>query len=200
MNPRILHVSFAILAASTCAHTKQLPLSDPQASDVAVYRAVLDSMFVQPGKNRITQLVIRDSTTVWRLETLVGDVSDALHKLPGVDNAAERDFEARNHEAHPLRALERLGLTTRVTLVPDQALSSLPRGNPENYWSEFYKRYPGSAGHTALSAIGYNASADVAILIVTHGCGSLCGSGDVVALRRTDRGWRITGRQNLWVS
>ena len=196
----MLHLSLVVLAAPACAHTSQVPLFDLRPVDVAVYRTVLDSMFVRHGGSRITQLVVTDSTTVWRRKILVDDLIDGFYKLLGVDTAAVRDFEARNRDALPLKELSRIGLTTAVTLVTDQALSTLPRRDPEEYWSQFYQRYPGSSGHIELSAIGYGANGDIAILIVSRGCGSLCGSTDMVSLRRTGQGWRIAAVQNLWVS
>ena len=200
MNRHIRDLSFVVLAASACWQQSQLPVGDLPPSDAAVYRAVLDSLFIQPGKNRITQLVIKDSTTVWRRENLIGGVIEGFFKLPGVDTSAVRDFEARNRDAVPLKELSLLGLKTPVTLVADQALSSLPRQDPDRYWNQFYQRYPGSSGQIALSAVGYGATGNIAILMVSNGCGTLCGSGDMVVLKRTGQVWRIAAIQNLWVS
>jgi hypothetical protein len=68
------------------------------------------------------------------------------------------------------------------------------------YWEEFYALYRGSTGHISLSSIGYNKDRSVAMLVIDRGCGSLCGSGDVVTLKRVGARWRVTGILNMWMS
>src|SRR5437764_10720896 len=118
MNRHMLHLSF-VLVALACAHASQVPLLDLRTVDVAVYRTVLDSMFVRDVGGRITQLVVTDSTRVWRRKILVDDLIDGFYKLLGVDTVAVRDFEARSRDALALKELSRIRLTTAVTLVTD---------------------------------------------------------------------------------
>jgi hypothetical protein len=63
---------------------------------------------------------------------------------------------------------------------------------PEAYWSEFYRKYPGSSGSIAFSSIGYSADARVAVLVVETGCGSLCGAVSNVVAKREGPRWRVT--------
>ena len=193
-------LSFVILLTTACAHLKEVPAADLGSSDLAVYRAVLDSMFVGRGDSRITQLVLSDSTRPLKGENLIAGLIKEFSRLPGVDTAAVRDLAIRSRERHSLEGMSRLGLKVPITLVNRQTLSSLPRDAPDKYWSAFYQRFPGSSGSIELSAIGYSPNKDLAILLVDQGCGSLCGSGYVVALRRVADGWRIAAIQQTWVS
>ena len=189
-----------VLLTTACTHLKEVPAADLGSSDLAVYRTVLDSMFVRRGDSRITQLVLSDSTTSLKGENLVAGLIKEFSRLPGVDTAAVRDLAIRSRERRSLEGMPRLGLKVRITLVNRQTLSTLPRENPDKYWSEFYQRYPGSSGSIELSAIGYSPNKDLAILMVDQGCGSLCGNGYVVALRWVAGGWRIAAIQQTWVS
>jgi hypothetical protein len=192
----------ALLVLVTIACARQ-PVSDAlfdvHSSDQAVYRAVLDSMFVPRTTARVTQLVILDSTSTLRRENLVPGVFRDLYRLPEVDSAAVHDFEARNLEAHSLKYLPDLRLGFPIVLVNRASLRSLPRGDPDKYWSQFYQKYPGASGSISFSAIGYGANGNVALLMVDQGCGSLCGAGYNVVVKREGSRWRVVAVQQTWV-
>jgi hypothetical protein len=194
---RSLESVFILIAALSCS---RLPLTDltDNPPDLAVYQALIDSVLTPRILGPVNKLVILDSTSTISVESLTG-LAD-FHKLPEVDSALIRDFALRNREPHSLNALKALSGKLTITLVEGKVLRSLPRGEPEKYWEAFYKFYPRSTGHISLSSIGYNKDRSVAMLIVDLGCASLCGSGDVVTLRRVGAQWRVTGIQNMWMS
>ena len=123
-----------------------------------------DSMFVPHNSNSVTQLVIVDSTSTYRLDGTGAEAVDALYRIPGIDSAAVHDYEARNLEPHSLRHLATFGLQLPVVLATRDSLRVVPGEGAEKYWSRFYQRYPHSGGSITLSAIGYNVRGDVAIL------------------------------------
>jgi len=90
------------------------------------------------------------------------------------------------------RSASSLNLSVPVVLVTEQALQSLLHNGPEAYWSEFYRRYPGSNGSIAFSSIGYSADGTVAVLVVDEACGSLCGALSNVVVKRDNGRWRVT--------
>ena len=163
---------------------------------------VLDSMFVPRGSNanRVKQLVILDSTFTFRRENIVPGVFNDLYHLPGADSTAINDFAQRNLESHSLRYLSTLRLGIPIGLVSRETLSSLPHGDPEKYWGEFYRRYPGSGGSISFSAIGYGPDGNLALLMVATGCGSLCGAGYNVVVKKDAGRWRVRAIQMTVVS
>lgn len=193
-------LSVVIFVAGACAHRSEAPPPGLHTSDIAIYRLMLDSMFVPNVANRIRQLVLRDSTHVLRGENLVGHLLVDFSRLPGLDTSAVRDFALRSRESQTLKELPRLGLRIPIVLVNRQMISSLPRQDPDQYWSQFYQRYPGSSGIIELYPIGYSTNGDLAVTMVDQGCGSLCGNGYVVAFRRMAGGWRIVAMQQTWIS
>jgi len=192
--------SLLVVGAAACTGRAPSALPDVHSADQAVYRAVLDSMFVPHSSNPVTQLVIVDSTSTYRLDGTGAEAVDALYRIPGIDSAAIHDYEARNLEPHSLRYLATLGLQLPVVLATGESLRVVPGEGPEKYWSRFYQRYPHSGGSIILSAIGYNVRGDVAILMVDHSCGSLCGAGSTVVVKRDGGRWHLIAIQNLWMS
>src|SRR5688572_21643420 len=103
-------------------------------------------MSATPGRNRPTQLVVIDSTFT------VESHDFELSSLPGVDSAAVADFRRRNRESRPLRYLVSSALGVPIVLVSRKTLESFLGDDPEQYWREFYRRYPGSPGSIAFSS------------------------------------------------
>ena len=165
-----------------------------------MYRAVLDSMFIPHKTGGITQLVIWDSTQTFGREILAPGVFRELYRLPEVDSAVVKDFKSRNLESRSLKYLPTLGLKFPIVLATPETLRGLPRQDPDKYWSEFYKRYPGASGLISFSAIGYTADGNIALLMVGQGCGSLCGAGHNVVAKRQGGRWRLIAIQQTWVS
>jgi hypothetical protein len=192
--------SLVVVAAAACAARAPTTLSDVHAADQAVYRAVLDSLFVPRNSNRVTQLVIVDSTSTYRLDRFGVEQVRVLYRIPGIDSATIRDYETRNLQPHSLKYLPTLGLRLPVVLATSDSLRVVPGEGPEKYWSRFYQRYPHSSGSITLSAIGYNIKGDTAILMVEQSCGGLCGSGFIVVVSRDDGRWYLIAIQNLWIS
>ncbi|HEY4733069.1 MAG TPA: hypothetical protein VIH53_00830 [Gemmatimonadaceae bacterium] len=187
------------LALAAYAH-QQPPSIDVHSEDPAVYRAVLDSIFIAHNSDRVHQLVILDSTSSFRRENLVPGGFRDLFELQEVDSTAVHNFEIRNLEAHSLKYLATVALPVPVTLVTHESLRSLPRENPDKYWTEFYKRYPRAGGEIRLYGIGYSANGNIALLMVDHSCGSLCGGGYNVVAKRLGGRWRVIVVQQTWVS
>jgi len=180
-----MRISLLALALSACTQAPLVSKPDLHSADLAVYRAVLDSISVPQGRNRPTQLVVIDSTLTVQPQDL------RLNKLPGVDNVAISDFQNRNGNSHSLGYLSSPDRSVPVVLVSRQTLQSFLHNGPEPYWSEFYRRYPGSNGSISFSSIGYSADGNVALLMLEQGCGSLCGALSDVVVRRERGRWRV---------
>lgn len=192
-------LSVVIFLAASCAQQNPAPAADLRSSDLTIYQTVLDSMFVASEGGGLRQLALRDSTRVLDGQDLARTLNNEFFGYP-VDTPAVRDLLTRSREARSLKEVTRLPLRIPVRLVDRQTLSALPQLDLEGYWSEFYKKYPGSNGLIELSTIGYDPNGDLAILMVDRGCGSLCGHGYIVALRRVAGVWRIASIQQTWIS
>jgi hypothetical protein len=179
-----MQIPLLSLALFACTHAR-LASNPDQRSDPAVYRAVLDSMSVPHGGERPTQLVVIDSTLTVQSHDL------ELDKLSGIDSTAISDFQTRNNESHSLRYLASPAFSVPIVLVGRQTLQAFLHNGPEPYWSEFYRRYPGSNGSISFSSIGYTVDGNVAVLVVEHSCGGLCGTLSNVVVKREGARWRV---------
>jgi hypothetical protein len=119
--------------------------------------------------------------------------------IPGLDATTWATFEARSRARAP--ACSALPGGRRFVLVRDSVLRTLPRADPEAYWTAFRLRFPESTGLTSVSAVGESADGRQALLVVNHVCGGLCGWGYVVLLGRAPGdAWRVRYARMLWVS
>lgn len=177
---------FLSLGLCECAQPQLASVPDVHSSDGAVYRAVLDNMAVAQEGGRLTQLVVIDSTLTVQSQ----DVE--LDRVSGADDASIGDFRRRNSQSGSLGYLSSPDLPIPIVLVTRRTLQSFQHNGPEQYWAEFYRRYPGSNGSIAFSSIGYSADGSVALLVVEQGCGSLCGALSNVVVKREREGWRVT--------
>jgi hypothetical protein len=62
-------------------------------------------------------------------------------------------------------------------------------GSGGSGWEAFYEHHPDSGGWIALSAVGFNASKNVAVVYAGHSCGSLCGGGTFHLLEKSNGKW-----------
>jgi hypothetical protein len=125
---------------------------------------------------------------------------DAVSSLPGVDSGIVADFQKQNRESHSLKYLSATDLSVPVVLVSRRTLQSFLTNGPEPYWSEFYRRYPGSGGSIGFSSIGYNADGDVALLEVDQGRATMAGATSIVVVKRERGRWRVVVMQVTVVS
>ncbi len=72
--------------------------------------------------------------------------------------------------------------------------------NGDDRWMAFYQRYPRTLGIAAFSPVGFSADGDQAVFAFEMGCGSLCGAGHGVLMRRGATDWAIEDHRLLWVS
>jgi len=67
-------------------------------------------------------------------------------------------------------------------------------------WKKFYSAYPGARGVIRVSLPAYSGDGNRAVVFTGEGCGSLCGSGDVIELEKKDGVWHRTRAQATWIS
>jgi hypothetical protein len=180
-----MRIPLLSLALCACAQAGLASKPDPNSADAGVYQGLLDSVSAPHGGNRPTQLVVIDRTFTVQWHDL------ELDKLPGVDSTAISDFQKRNSESHSLRYLASRNFSVPIVLVGGETLQSFLHDGPEPFWREFYRRYPGSNGTISFSSIGYSVDGNVAVLVVDHSCGSLCGTISNVVVKRERGRWRV---------
>jgi hypothetical protein len=61
----------------------------------------------------------------------------------------------------------------------------------EGWWTDYYKKYPGTQGILVLSRIGCSTDAKQALFYAVNSCGGKCGTETYVVMQRSDSGWKL---------
>lgn len=169
--------------------------SDSASEDYAVYSAAITQHY---GRSVHSPVVI-DETTIGGADRFVMDKSftetltRALDPLPAEAVLSYKDASGRPGLLAPRFATETpWRVVTQAAL--DTIFSQCPRG-----WDLLNQRFPGCRGYVTLSNIGWNASADEALVYTEDHCGVLCGEGTFIYLKKEEGTWRVMKKLTLWV-
>ena len=162
-----------------------------ESDESAVYRAVLSGPRYSGSKIVVEEMSDRGDSVVY----------DMLNKeqVKGTSAMAIRNFKRWNLEPESLRWI---GETSpRIEFLSTEEAGQIFIGDmPGEAWARFYRQFPGSTGLVSLSRIGFNDDHTEALVYVAHTCGSLCGSGEFVILKKTQGHWTIDRTDPIWVS
>lgn len=159
--------------------------------DLAVYRAILSGPRYSGSKIVVEEMSGRGGSIVY----------DMLNKeqVKGTSAMAIRNFKRWNLAPESLRWIGEI--SPRIEFLSSEEEGQIFIGDmPGEGWSRFYQRYPGSGGLVSLSRIGFNDDHTEALVYVAHTCGSLCGSGEFVILKKDHGRWTIDRTDTMWVS
>ena len=152
-----------------------MPIEDPDS--YAVFAVVLP-------KERVKALVVRAETG--RMLPCVTSGREYEAWKPVVDSYLREN-------ASPRLVLPTPPLVAPYMVVPTSEIQASFRtieGDPFGRWAGFYERFPSSNGYTELSAVGFDAAKQRAMVYVAHHCGMLCGGGRNHLLEKVDGEWR----------
>jgi hypothetical protein len=82
----------------------------------------------------------------------------------------------------------------------DRKLVTSGKASLDEAWEKLYESFPGATGWMSVSLPGYSPKGDIAVVYTAHHCGSLCGQGFYVYLRRANGQWQVLVRFPVWVS
>lgn len=192
MTSRRMPMRFAVLllALVGCASAPRSTAPAAAVDEAAVYGAVVDH-FVPVGK---TALVL-DSTTVPRGPVLADVAQRSSAEL--TTSFAEANRAARALP-QPLPSTRTVRFVRRGSLP--FATSPTASEDLEARWRRFNEHARDGEGFYEFSGIGFDAVRSTAVLYASHSCGTLCGSGNLVTLRRRGGRWVVVETAMLWVS
>ncbi|GGA29484.1 hypothetical protein [Dyella nitratireducens] len=168
------------------------PVHTAHQEDTAVLQVALISLC--QAKNGY--VVLSSTTAAPRPADDMGDADES---------GAFSDLERRNGSAALLpEVLEcqraRLIREQEIQRFFDQQSNLANKVSLDDAWKKFYKSFPGATGWTSVSLPGYSPDGEIAIVYMAHYCGSLCGGGSYVYLRRVKGKWKVLVDFPDWVS
>jgi hypothetical protein len=112
----------------------------------------------------------------------------------------ERPFEKQLSPAERDELFAALRANTRDSqLIAISQLHAVVATTEQGLEATIAQESPRTVGWTAFSRPGYT-SDGIAVVYAKYTCGSLCGYGWLILLRRLPQGWRVIERHMLWVS
>ena len=177
-------------------------LVDPAVDANEIYRLLIQKKFTS---DREVELIVLQAETAafdideFEFSRMHWGVFQTFHQyineiMPETQPQTLDNYLARNMTSEELKVVE---------LGPYYVLfnkSELQDEGLEDFWTEFYRRYPNSYGLIFFSNVGFNVQRDQAFVYAGEICGGLCGSGQYVLLSKVNGKWEIQNETVLWVS
>jgi hypothetical protein len=188
VNLLILAVCFLAGCSQPYAEADLPYESDIEREEYDIYSLCIEYVYLRNllsnNKSELKYIVIISETSMldeyWR-DNLIDDIHDEdlpeevledWRKVNGTTDLLQRKFEL-SYEYH---------LVSRAELEGYES---------DNFFGEFYRRYPGSNGLISISKIGFGKSKNSALIHVIHSYGVLGASYNFIFLERKDTGWDI---------
>jgi hypothetical protein len=174
-----------------------------------IYNIVVDKMFTDNlmsfvSRDRVKQIVIRDRTnTRFAYDDARENWNSVRVRLRELSDETIAGFEAGHKQTVTLEPSFCLHLPYSLLSQEDYVsfFGNTDNNNgTEEYWTRFYKRYPDSGGYVWLSNIGFNKAHDQALVYFVNWCGTSCGSGSYILLKKTSGQWKFETAAPIWIS
>ena len=181
---------------------RPISLTERSTADTnEVYRLILHRKFAHDSKKLI---VLRSETIGYSMY-----VDDALKpewafpqafnkmvkdSMPEVEFETLSNYQLSNRNGEPLQVWN-LGvnyvLATKNDLL-DDAMGQ--------FWTNFHRKFPNSAGLLSFSNVGFNKQHNQAFVYVDWNCGDTCGVGEYILLKKVHGKWEVVKEEGLWIS
>ena len=169
--------------------------------DISIYAAVA-KIVISEARDSLIVVSHATNPSLGRIPRLINNTP---HTPGAVDHPMALDFQDANAVARPVPPFALKGVVIRA--VPDSIVELLGRiirlsgrrqGNPEGYWAEFNRRFPGATGLLSVSGIGYSRDGREAVVVADFSCGVLCGRGKVALLQKQGGVWMVEKLLSAW--
>jgi hypothetical protein len=174
--------------------------SRADAEERAVYQVIIEDILQRAQPGHSAHVAIRAMTTPGlRPGTPAENVESELNKLLGnmtdgstpLDPGLRASYIAANGAPHPF--------PPDLTLSVPHATEAFDL-SPRDFWAQFYKKYPGSAGIVGLSRVGFNKTYTQAFVYREHLHADRAASGEFLLLTREARGWHLSKTFPYWIA
>jgi hypothetical protein len=167
-------------------NTQGIPLS---AKENEIYRTLMHADSLPPGvQGELIYDVVLSADSV--------DPYDSLF-TPELEKAF---FTANSNPGSWRQYRFNIGIPYKFISNDDLYSIDVITDTPDEFWVEFYKKYPCIRGYWQFSRIAFNTDSTRAILYINGKSGSLCGFSAIYLLTQTSSGWQIKGARRTSVS
>ena len=180
------------------AQTSRPPDRAAHSDEARIYSVVVDEILRRRG-GPFDLVVIKDHTSTDERDGL--DLGRTLEyvkeRMPSLSPETVEDFRARNGRPHQLGGS--LDPAAGYALVTAEEIKEIFAAGG-GWWPAFYRKYPKSQGILTVSAVGYNAAKDQALVYRGNQYAAFGGDGGYLLLGRQGGVWVIRQLVGTWVS
>lgn len=200
----ILICSFLIpcFALESCSEDNKIqePFVITSETEYAVYRALIEEMYVHDG----VKLIVMVDRTVFDSTPIVNGI---FHQATSFSVLPETvaSIQNQNQQSQAIEC-KKLELSVPCTILAQRAFRELFDADDEqphtfeDNWDRFYEKYPGSQGIMQLSRVGFDTKGSQVLTHVGNQSRALAGAGYYVLLVRKDDTWVIHSKLRTWQS
>jgi hypothetical protein len=189
-----------VVACPRSTNSQSIENAAIEREEYAVYSAVISKLYLKKG----VRLVVLTTPTCCEVTHDIRTEAPVYFKQFTPPEPAPLDetltsYVERNEKPVDLR--RSLGLKIKYKIVPYKGIDELFDGvELEEDWKTFYRMFPHSNGYMRFSRVGFNLTRDEAFVTTGWMCGSRCGEGRYILLRKKNRIWRVESSVLRWVS
>lgn len=195
MKINLITVLIGALFLGGCAKQYAAPevtfADEAERNKYAVYSLAIQHVYLRNllshNKNPIETIIITADTNDLG-EYWIDKFTEELRDRDVGDDVVRAWREVNRSTVQLQRKFE---LSYEYFLVPR---AELDKFDPDNFFGEFYKKYPDSNGLISVSRIGFDEAETTALIHVIHSYGTLGANYYFILLKKSDGEWGITKR------
>jgi hypothetical protein len=212
-NTVLMGLLVSLLAPSTVLEqVPSKPAADVTPLEYEVFSAYITDAFTgSKGEDRVASHV----SNIVIINTTRSDVDDShmqdenekpvsweevskylQKKAPTLQRETIESFRAVRVQSVPLHPSFQLPVPYQ--LVDMKGIDAI--FDNKGWWTDYYKKFPGSQGFLVLSRIGFSADRSQALFYASNSCGGKCGTGTYVVMETAGRGWKLMKEILIWIS
>ena len=200
MRRLILVISLVVVLIPSSALAASAPKDSLESEEYAVYSAIISKNYLKDG---ISLVVVATPTccevSKGQLDQVMPRFRYSVRAEPLPAPETLDSYVERNRKDVALR--NSFKLNVKLQIVPYKKIERLfDMIELEEDWKTFYRIFPHSNGYIRFSRAGFNRAGDEAFVSTAWMCGSLCGEGRYVLLRKKDGWWNVETSVLTWVS
>ncbi len=167
-----------------------------QKEEVAIYREIIN----QGRSSQRGQILIHEESTGNTLQTISHAEQIKLMEELNSQEETFNDWKEKNNSRQIIK--KSLDLSIRYEILTKKDFNLIFKNNDlDATWNTFSKQYKNTDGFIRLSKPGFDAKREKSIVLVEYHCGSNCGTGRFLALKKDSSGnWVIENSTLIWMA
>jgi hypothetical protein len=157
-----------------------------------VWSDLINSQYI---RDSIKQIVIKDSTTNWWINSLEPIINDILEDLDGINAKHLSELMKINKQKTSLEP--DFNLKVPYDLITEEEFTELLSNREERVWTDFYRRYPDCGGLIEVALPLFYRKNRV-LVYVEQWVWDLGGSGNLYIFKKARKHWKILAKYQIW--